>query len=327
VYSTGFDTPEGVKGWKFNSSWKVEPGAGVGGSSALVCVNDDPINVSIGEMPIPGAKEGCSYKATFKAKAYDLKGGGVNGTICWIGEDGKWLGGAGGTAIRWGDNRLKPDADGWYEMTVRTTPFLPSKMAKSLMQLFLQKGRTGRVAFDDVRIELVGEKDIGSVKAFVTSRYRDIAAEGDVRFVATTEIPRECWGKTVATLSYLAADGMAKTVAMSVPDAEHVEATLPVSALAMGRHRATVTVKGEDGRLFGEKSLDFERVKELPPRRVWIDAFGRTIVDGKPFFPLGMFWSIGSLETYPDAFDRFVTGPFNCIQNYDHTFTTREEVA
>ena len=56
VYSTDFDTPEGVKGWKFNSSWKVEPGAGVGGSSALVCVNDDPINVSVGEMPIPGGE-------------------------------------------------------------------------------------------------------------------------------------------------------------------------------------------------------------------------------------------------------------------------------
>ena len=85
-----------------------------------------------------------------------------------------------------------------------------------------------------------------------------------------------------------------------------------------------VTVKGNDGRLFGEKSLEFERVSELPPRHVWIDKFNRTIVGGKPFFPLGMFWSMGTLENVTNAFDLFVTGPFNCIQNYDHTFGRKE---
>ena len=328
VYSTGFDTPEEVKGWKQDSVWKVKPGAGVGGSAALVWTNTDPLNRIICEFPVPGVKAGQSYRATFRVKPYDDPGTQINGTICWIDDNGKWLGGAGGTTHKWGGREgmkfLKPDADGWYDMNIRTTSYLPANAAKAKLQLYIHKGGAGRVAFDDVRIELVGEKEVGAVKALVTSRYRDIAADGDVRFVATTEIPREYWGKTVATLSYRANDGEMKSIAMSVPDAEHVEVTLPVSALATGRYKVTATVKGNDGRIFGEKSLEFERVSELPPRRVWIDKFNRTIVGGRPFFPLGMFWSMGTLEGATNAFDRFVTGPFNCIQNYDHTLGRME---
>ena len=45
VYSTGFDASDGMKGWncKGASTWKVEEGAGVGGSAALVWTNSDPI--------------------------------------------------------------------------------------------------------------------------------------------------------------------------------------------------------------------------------------------------------------------------------------------
>ena len=43
VYSTGFDTPDGVKGWSQSAVWKVEKGAGVGGTAALVWTNSNPL--------------------------------------------------------------------------------------------------------------------------------------------------------------------------------------------------------------------------------------------------------------------------------------------
>jgi hypothetical protein len=325
VYSTGFDTPDGVKGWTQSAVWKVEKGAGVGGTAALVWTNSNPLGYEICSFPIPGAKEGRSYRASFKVKADSLSGGRVNGTICWV-DGGKWIGGAGGTVERWGDAKLKPCADGWYEMNVRTTPFLPSEATGALLQLFIHRGGVGRVAFDDVRIELVGEKKIGDVRAFTTSRYRDVAADGDVRFIATVEIPRDCWGKgkTIAEMAYRASDGSMKTVRMDLPDVAHAETTLPVSALAMGRHQVTVSARGADGRGFGGKTLVFERVAELPKRRVWCDRFNRMFVDGRPFFPLGMFWSIGTLEKDANSIERYATGPFNCLQNYDHTLTAKD---
>ena len=327
VYSTGFDTPDGVKGWtwKDHTMWRIEDGAGVGGSAALVWTNEDPMKRDVCFFEIPGVRAGQSYRAEFKVKAYRHEGSPIEGTICW--RDGeKRLGGAGGCAVRWDSGRIKPDKDGWCQMAVCTTPYLPADTTKCLMQLYVKHGGVGRVAFDDVRIKLVGERQIGTVNGFTTSCYRNMAIDGDVKFVACTEIPREFWGagKTVAELTYNAADGKVKTVRMDVPDELHVEATVPVPELAVGRQKVKVSVKGDDGRLFGEKTLDFVRVKRFPKRRVWIDKYGRTIVEGKPFFPLGMFWSIGTLEKHPDAFDRYATGPFNCLQNYDHTLTTKE---
>ena len=325
VYSTGFDTPDEAKGWTCNSVWKIEDGAGVGGSKAMVWTNSDGGKYVICNFPLQNAKAGQSYRARFKVKADRLEGGGANGTICWM-DANQWLGGAGGTVLKWGDRRLKPDADGWCEMCVHTTPFLPPRATRFMLQLFVTPGATGRVAFDDVSVELVDERKVGGVFAFTTSCYRNIAAAGDVRFVATTEIPKGAWdaGKVAAELSYRAADGSEKTAKMSVPDMEHAEATLDAGALAMGRHKVTVKIKETDGRVLGEKSLFFERVAELPQRRVWLDAHGRTFIDGKPFFPLGMFWSIGTLENVTNAFDRYASGPFNCLQNYDHTLTVKD---
>ena len=50
----------------------------------------------------------------------------------------------------------------------------------------------------------------------------------------------------------------------------------------------------------------------MPSRAVWFDAFGRTIVNGEPFFPLGMYW--GGITT--NKFEVYAKGPFNCLMPY-----------
>ena len=60
------------------------------------------------------------------------------------------------------------------------------------------------------------------------------------------------------------------------------------------------------------ETVFYNHVKELPKRRVSIDAMGRTIFDGKLFFPFGM---------YMDAFagkkaEKYTKGPFNCLVPY-----------
>lgn len=327
VYETGFDTPEGVKGWnwKNHTMWKVEDGEGVGGGRALVWTNSDPKAQDTCWMEIPGARPGVSYRAEFKIKVHSHSGGTVEGTICWL-DGSKWLGGAGGCEVRFDSGKIKPDAEGWMHMAVSTTPYLPAAATSAKMQLYVKRGGVGRIAFDDVKIYVVGERLVGSVNGLVTSRYRATAADGDVKFAVTFEVPREYWnnGRTGAELSYLGVDGSRKTVAMQVPDTFHAETTLPVAGFAMGRNPVCATVKGSDGKVFGERTIEFERVKEMPERRVWIDRFNRTIVDGKPFFPIGMFWSIGTLEKATNALERYATGPFNCLQNYDHTLGPKE---
>ena len=57
---------------------------------------------------------------------------------------------------------------------------------------------------------------------------------------------------------------------------------------------------------------------------MYIDGLKRTIVDGKPFFPLGMYFknsrvSVSNLNVYTE-------GPFNCVMPYAQTGLTQEDL-
>jgi hypothetical protein len=57
---------------------------------------------------------------------------------------------------------------------------------------------------------------------------------------------------------------------------------------------------------------------------VYIDAYGRAIVDGRPFFPLGMYFdnsqlSVSNLAVYTE-------GPFNCLMPYARLGPSREDM-
>lgn len=321
VYSTGFDSKEEVEGWREDAVWRVEKGVGIGGSDALVWTNGDPMNYDVQGRQIFGIRPGMMLRATFKVKAESLAGDTLGCTICWYSAKG-WMGGAGGTEIKWGDRRLKPDADGWYQMSIKT-PYLPIKMTKCHLQLYVNRGGTGRVLFDDVRVEVVGRKEFGGVGSIATSGYRGMVAAGDVRVVSGIEIPPEydVPGKAVATLSYVGVDGTRKKTNMSILNADVAEAVVPVNEFAMGRHPISIELKGADGRFFGSREAYFERVREIPKRRVAFDEYGRTLVDGKPFFPIGMYWSPNTLSK-SNALERYASaGAFNCLQTYEVAMT------
>ena len=58
----------------------------------------------------------------------------------------------------------------------------------------------------------------------------------------------------------------------------------------------------------------------MPERRVWIDGHKRCIVDGKPFFPLGLF----SGKVSEKMLAQYVEGPFNVVMPYARA--TREDL-
>ena len=324
VYSTGFDTTDGVKGWHRNAIWTIEKGSGVDGSDALVWTNSDPNSYDVQSYELHGIRPGMMLRARFKVKVESLSGAKLGCTICWHGPDG-YMGGAGGTEIKWGDRRLKPDKDGWYSMSIKT-PYLPAKTKSCLLQLYVHRDGVGKVLFDDVCVEIVGSRDIGSIESLATSAYRDMASDGDVRIVAEVEIPQEydAPGKVMATLSYAGCDGTRTTAEMSIlpiSNAELAAVTLPVAAFAMGRNPVRVELKGADGKVFGARETWFERVEKIPQRRVAFDEYGRTLVDGSLFFPLGMYWSENTLGL-PGALDRYAAaGVFNCLQTYEKSMS------
>ena len=241
-----------------------------------------------------------------------MQRGGRAGTACSACDRPHGVLGRGFTRLE-----TRPDDTDWMEIGGATRE-IPAGAKKVQLSLYVTKGSKGRVSFDNVVVRPV-KRD---VVAFVfSSAYRDMAASGDVRFHASLYLGND--GKVddiAAEFSYVGADGSRKRMKASKLSADGASVALNVVDLAVGTHPVTCTLRRKDGGLLGSASCEFTRVRRLPERRVWIDRHQRCIVDGKPFFPLGMYW--GKVEA--DKLEKYAEGPFNCLMPY--TRATRKHL-
>ena len=159
----------------------------------------------------------------------------------------------------------------------------------------------------------VEELEQPPVAGVVTDAYRNESAGGEVRFLASLNLDREnvALGDCTAEISYLAPDGKRKCVPAKVLSHKKAIATVDTAKFALGTNDVTFAVSAA-GKKVGEFSVKFARLAGPARRKVSIDRHGRTIVDGKPFFPLGMF----SGKVDKEMLDIYTQAPFNCIMPY-----------
>ena len=174
----------------------------------------------------------------------------------------------------------------------------------------LADGRcTGVGIVDDVYVE---ELDMAPVTGVFTDAYRNESVGGEVKFCASLNIDRKVdVGDCTAEFEYLAADGKRKSVPAKVLSRKDAVATIDTTAFASGTNDVKCTLRIA-GKKAGEACARFARLSGPAERKVFIDRHGRTIVDGKPFFPLGMF----SGKIGKEMLDIYAEGPFNCIMPY-----------
>ena len=284
-------------GWSFPAHWRVEDGAGMNGTRGVAFENaDDSGFDKFPVSPVPFA-EGARYEYSAWVRTRDLVGGTANLCMEWKDADGKWMNGSYQTG---------PTGTSDWTLLRGVTPPMPLTARSVHVAIYVGKGALGRAWFDDVSVRPASRPFFGGV---FSSAYRDTAAEGKVEFRAAAKLADHPGAKVVFT--YVARDGEPRGVAARVaPDVAFLE--IDVSDLALGTHPVRCDVFGADGSALGGGSLDFTRVAQLPPRRVWIDGRRRAIVDGSPFFPLGMY--MGGLDE--KTFGDFLSGPFNCVMPY-----------
>ncbi len=184
---------------------------------------------------------------------------------------------------------------------------LPDDIQDLTLVLGVAKGTTGRVVFDNVDFAEVPEPSVGFLCSNV---YRAMADKGEVEFHASVYPPCDP-KRSKAVFSFTDASGrvVRRPADRILPDCMSMK--VDVSEMAFG----TNAVVGEltFGKHVSCVSLDFAHVREMPKRRVCIDRHGRCLVNGTPFYPLGMFAngiSAKVLETYTN-------GPFNCVMPYN----------
>ncbi len=172
---------------------------------------------------------------------------------------------------------------------------------------------TGEVFLDDFKVTASEKRHVEYV---YTSAYRDLAVDGKVTFAAPYICPPEdCPAADLAPeFVFKDADGRecrvrADRVGEDEPKETSFAATIDVARLALGTQNVRAELRTKGGKLLDAAEVAFTRAATRPNLKVWFDPLKRTIVDGKPFFPLGMYFGRSTRE----ELDIYTQAAFNTV--------------
>lgn len=283
-------------------SWQA--GAGRNGTAGLCFDNDDPAFYTFPGQRV-ALKPGKAYRYSVWVRTENLTGSESGATICieWYDRNGKWMGGSYA-------NGVKGTTADWVKIE-GITPGIPDEAVSIGVHPYVRKGMVGKAWFDDVSVTPYIRPPVTGV---YSSTYRNIAERNEVSFHAALWIDEDTvpLDTVRGTFHFRNAEGKAVSKSADVLTSQEARLVLQATELAEGKQTIRFELTKANGEKIGEGSVDFTRVKKMPERKVWIDEWRRVIVDGKPFFPLGMYWS-GVQERELDIYKQ---GPFNCLMPY-----------
>ena len=306
---SNLDFEEGARHWRVpRTKWRVEDGAGRGGSKGMVGENYDPHSYSFPGQRI-ALEGGAVYRFGCWVKGKIRKDGKAilpSVSLDWSDANGKWL----SAAYAYPVASNEPNTDGWVRYEGLTSP-LPDEAVSGTLLCFMPRGATGKVQFDDYFFK---SEDSHPVDWLMSSAYRNTAADGTVTFHANLYINKvkHPLDTLVPQFVYKANDGQTVAVAPDEMSPRAASVAVPVERMAEGPQTVAFTLRNRaDGKELGRAECTFTR--GTVARRVAFDKHKRTLVDGKPFLPLGMYASVLSDETISN----FTNGVFNCIMPYN----------
>lgn len=287
------------------------------GKASLKYVNRDPANYRLCSQPIP-LIPGHKYRFSARIRTEAIQGNESGATLCveWGDERGQWLGGSYPPG-------LKGSRD-WQ--LVEGVAAVPTNAGACTLSCYVRKGMTGTAWFDTIAVQRVVAPPMRT--ALIKPGYRGrVYASGDqqacVRVWLNTEDhdfdPQHT--SLAVRITGKEEDGASADATLSTPNLTS-PINIPVSlhTLSPGEHSLQVRLLGPGGEV---RQTENHRITRMDPDfkpRVFIDAHQRCIVDGKPFFPLGMYWSsikADELAVYADS-------AFNCLMPYGRP--TREQL-
>lgn len=242
------------------------------------------------------------YRFGVYAKSRDMNGDGP--TICveyWKGEqylDGVY------------PNGLKL-TNGEWSLAEGLIKSIPEQATRITLTVYCRRGSAGDAWFDDAFLE---PYELPLLSTHTTDAYHNIIdGHRDLNIYAAV-LPKENAGGPleVPGLKLRLFDKAGKELAVIQPeffDARGVRFSVSSKELPVGEY--TYRIEAENDGKATAVSGTFTRVEAYPERKSYFDDHRRLIVDGKPFFPLGMYF--GGIE---DDYELFRGSPFNCIMPY-----------
>ena len=265
----------------------------------------------VARQVLKGVKAGDTVKMSALVKKDGFKTDSTQGAVMsieWHDKDDKWI------KALYAVTRMVPDGE-WTP--IQATGIMPANAKSAVMMIYVSGDSVGKVSWDNVHVE----KAMAAPVSFVTtSIYRNMASSGKADFHAAIAVPDSAVGKKIsANFTWRDDCGESHCVPATRLTADEACIELDVGKMAKGTQTVTCALYA-DGERLGLETVDFTRVEKIPSRHVWIDEHGRCIADGRPFFPIGMYWNPDRRKIAKDdntELDWFTNGPFNCVIHYE----------
>ncbi len=297
------DFEDGMSGWRLPAHGaEIDAHGGYNGNSGLHVWRDDPEQYS---FPVQQVKleVGRLYQLGLWTKGEGCDRATSSYGVEYYSAEKKWLGGA----YNIGPQQASFD---WTYREVTACPPVGTDYCQVV--LYLEKGGTGHVWFDNVTLE-------------PTDRNPDIFLVQPIQgLMKTTGEPARVHMAKLGSDRPDYFDGWEVRLTTTSADGETVQtqaiASRTLDFTLGGQPAGIVTLKAElvnpDGEVVNAVKHSFQAVDETqvrPQGACVIDGRGRAIVDGKPFLPIGLYLS--DLRN-PDDLARLMGSPFNCFMPY-----------
>lgn len=280
------------------------------GSASLKYVNPDAGRYCLASQKVdllPGRK----YRFSVWVKTAEIAGAESGATICleWRGKDGKWLGGQYPTGVR-------GTAD-WTR--VEGAARLPEDATSVSLLCYVRQTMTGTAWFDDVELVQVVDPPMRTI--MLSPGYRGRLLEPDsnrVRLrVRLNLTDYEVAPQTLRADVRVRDTSLQRVVghAGAQPGEngdEPTDVVVPIDELSAGDYDIETRLLDADGKVLQTTHHPLSRPPAgFRPKSV-IDAHRRLLIDGEPFFPIGMYWS-GINEKDVKV---YAQSKFNCLMAY-----------
>lgn len=298
-------------GWSGNPQvYSLDSTAAKTGKASLKYVNDDPKRYALCYQAKVPVRPGWKCRFSVWVKTQNIAGNETGATICmeWQGKDGKWLGGAYPDGIR-----------GTHDWTlIEHVTRLPENAVTCNLSCYVRKGMTGTAWFDDVQLVRVSDPPMQSV--LLSPVYRGqitssgpYAAQVRVRWNLIDHDLKPRQLRVCAALIGPDKKCVGEASGQAVQDQQrYLDLRIPFAGLAPGTYDLAVRMDGPDGKELQTDHHRLVRLPDGPQPKCFIDQRRRLIVDGKPMFPLGLYW--GSINA-PDL-EIYSQSKFNCLMPY-----------
>ena len=297
---TRFDTSEDAA-QKYPAGYRIAPGEGRNGTAALFYERTDPNVYQLYAVPIKNLLPGKPYVVSAWIRGENLKALGDQkniGVICVeYSKDGKW--------IRGGAQYVTSDVGAnWQQINLEFTPPVDVAERQAGLTFYLQRKVVGKIWFDDV---VVRQTTIPtSVVLTRPDRLSFFGENGRFALRVEDSVPKN--SRIVATITNggKSRDFLLKPNGLDFQgDAGKLEPGPVDIAVKIADRDKKVVIGGETYHLTAYPET-------LPPKNACtIDEYGRAIVDGKPFMPLGVY-GFADEKNY----QRLKDAGFNCLALY-----------